>query len=67
MQRMKRELFKQRRDELGLTLRAVEEKTGVNRGTINKLEKGTHDPSALNMLRLMHFYRIEVIDIVLAK
>jgi len=67
MQRIKYEIFKEKRKALGLSIRQVEERTGVNRTTVSNFERGTNVADGLNLLRLMRLYRIEVDEIMLAK
>ena len=44
--------IKRRRDELGLSLRDVADKTGVSASTLSRIENGTGTPDANNIARL---------------
>ena len=44
--------IRERRDELGLSQEALAENCGVDRTYISMLERGTRNPSFLNMLKI---------------
>ena len=44
--------IKRRREELGLSLRDVNQKTGVSASTLSRIENGTGKPDADNIARL---------------
>lgn len=46
------EAIKRRREELGLSLRDVADKTGVSASTLSRIENGTGKPDADNIARL---------------
>jgi transcriptional regulator with XRE-family HTH domain len=54
-------VFKRRRDELGLSLRQVEQATGISISQVNRIENGAlNKPSFVDVLKLVEFYRIPI-------
>lgn len=62
---IKPEIFKRKREENGLTVREVEEKTGVNRSTVSNVENGLTVPDGENLIRLMFLYDLSKEQIAL--
>jgi transcriptional regulator with XRE-family HTH domain len=60
------EVFRRKREELGLSVRDLEGRTGVSRSTISKLETGKSLPDGANLLRLMKFFNLSIEDIALS-
>lgn len=60
---IKGDVFRKKREELGLSLRDVEERTGVNRSTLSNLENGAAVPDGANMIALMKFFKLVPADI----
>jgi transcriptional regulator with XRE-family HTH domain len=58
--------IKRRREELGLSLRDVADKTGVSASTLSRIENGTGKPDAENIARLTSWLNMPV-DRVLKK
>ena len=51
-----------------LTLRAVEEKTGISNAYLSQLENGQiEEPSFFKMMELINFYNLEVADFIESK
>lgn len=57
------EIFRQKREDMRLSVREVEEKTGVSRSTISNLENGKSVPDGVNLLRLMSFFDLTAEDL----
>ena len=55
-----KEEFKQIRHKLGMSLRAVARKTGLNFRTIYNIENGIHDSSYSKVQALDNFYQVEI-------
>lgn len=60
---IKGDVFRRKREEMQMSLREVEEKTGVSRSTISNLENGAGVPDGANMVRLMEFFKLQPADI----
>lgn len=52
--------IKRRREELGLSLRDVADKTGVSASTLSRIENGTGKPDADNIARLTSWLNMPV-------
>lgn len=57
------EVFRRKREELGLSVRDLEGKTGVSRSTISNLENGKSLPEGAGLLSLMRFFNLSIEDI----
>ncbi len=57
-------ILKIARENKGLSLRQVEEKTNISNGYISQLENGlVKEPSFFKMLRLLSLYNVSVRDV----
>ncbi len=61
------EIFKTKREEKSLTVRDVEEISGVSRSTVSNVENGVNIPDGYNLLRLMFLYGLSKEEIALSK
>lgn len=61
------EIFRRKREELNLTVREVEEMTGVSRSTVSNLELNRNVPDGLNLYRLMTFFKLSMEEIALRR
>jgi transcriptional regulator with XRE-family HTH domain len=61
------EIFKVKREEKSLTVREVEEISGVSRSTVSNVENGVNIPDGHNLLRLMFLYGLSKEEISLAE
>ena len=59
------QVFRQRREEMGLSLRDIQDRTGVSRSTISNVETGKNMPDGGTLLRLMKFFDLSMEDISL--
>lgn len=59
--------FESARSRRRLTVRDVEELTGVKRSTVSNIELGKHDPRGSDALKLYIFYELKPSDILLDK
>lgn len=51
---------RQRRDEAGLSQRALSEALGVSRQTINSIETGRYDPSLTLAIKIARYFQTTV-------
>ena len=61
------QIFKTKREEQSLTVRDVEEISGVSRSTVSNVENGNYIPDGHNLLRLMFLYNLSKEEIALTK
>ena len=59
--------IKRRREELGLSLRDVADKTSVSASTLSRIENGTGKPDADNIARLTNWLEVPVERILSAR
>jgi transcriptional regulator with XRE-family HTH domain len=59
------QLFRRKREEMGLSVRDVEQRTGVSRSTVSNVETGRNTPDVTTLLRLMKFFDLSMDDISL--
>lgn len=52
------DFFRQRRNDLGLTINDIAEISGINKGNISGFENGNRHPSFPVLMRLCHAYRL---------
>lgn len=52
--------FKKIRHKIGMSLRAVARKTGLNFRTIYNIENGIHDSAYSKVQALANFYQVEI-------
>ena len=58
-------IFKKKREENHLTVRQVEEKSGVGRSTISNIENGKNTPDGKSLLKMMFLYDLSKEEIAL--
>jgi transcriptional regulator with XRE-family HTH domain len=61
--RINGEVFRRRREEKGLSMRDLEDRTGVSRSTISNLETGRNVPDGVNLLTLMKFLDLSMEEV----
>lgn len=59
-----KETFKQSRQKLGMSLRAVARKTGLNFRTICNIENGVNDSAYSKVQKLANFYQVELAKLI---
>jgi transcriptional regulator with XRE-family HTH domain len=57
--------FRRKREEMGLSVRDVENRTGISRSTVSNVETGRNMPELNTLLRLMKFFDLSFDDISL--